>query len=180
MLIDPALSLGAALPLAALLAAAAWHKARDLSRFAAAFDAYQLMPNGAGRVAAPLLIAVEASAALGLLAPASRFEAGIAAAVLFTAYGAAIAFNLALGRRDIDCGCRFGIGASKISSSLVLRNAGLAAASLVAAMPAAARPLGAFDFVSIALAAAAAAALYAGFDAVNSNASLAARGARAS
>jgi hypothetical protein len=180
MLIDPALSLGAALPLAALLAAAAWHKARDLRRFAATFDAYQLLPSGAGTVAAPLLIAAEAGAALGLFRPTMRFEAGIAAAVLFMAYGAAIAFNLALGRRYIDCGCRFGKAAGGISGGMIVRNAALAAAAPIAAAPGAARPLSAFDFVSIGLAAAAAAVLYAGFEAINANTSLAARGARAS
>ncbi|HBS35398.1 MAG TPA: methylamine utilization protein MauE [Parvularcula sp.] len=178
MLIDPAISLAAALPLAALLAAAAWHKARDFRRFAAAIDAYQLLPKGAGKVAAPSLIAAETGAALFLLSPASRFEAGIAAAALFAAYGAAIAFNLALGRRDIDCGCQFGKGASRISGGLIVRNAVLTAAGLIAAAPAAARPLGVFDLVAIGLAAAAAAALYAGFETVNANASLAARGAR--
>ena len=180
MLIDPALSLGLALPLAALLGVSAMVKARDLRRFAAAVEAYQLLPRGAGGIAATLIAAAEIAVALGLLAPATRLAAGLAAALLFAAYGAAMAFNLALGRGDIDCGCRFGGGESRLSRGLVLRNAVLALASLVAAAPAAARPLGVFDGAAIALAALAAAALYAGFEAVNANAAAAARGARAS
>ncbi len=180
MLIDPAVSLGLALPVAALFSASAFHKARDLRRFAASIDAYQLLPGGAGSLAAPLIVAIEVGVAIGLLAPATRMAAGLAGALLFAGYGAAMAFNLALGRRDIDCGCRFGGGESRLSSGLVLRNAVLALGSLVVAAPAAARPLGAFDVASIALAALAAAALYAGFEAVNANAGAAARGARAS
>lgn len=179
MLIDPAISTGLALPLAALLAASALHQARDLRRFAAAIDGYQLLPRGAGAVAAPAFIAAEGAAALGLLT-ALRQEAGLVAAALFVAYGAAIGFNLALGRRTIDCGCGFGGRGTGISSALVVRNGALAVASLAAAAPMSARPLGAFDVMTIGLAAIAAAALYAGIETVNANTALAARGARAS
>lgn len=180
MLIDPAVSLGLALPLAALLAASALHQARDVRRFAAAIEAYQLLPRGIAPVAAPLLIAGESAAAIGLLTVSLRQEAGLIAAALFVAYGAAIAFNLALGRREIDCGCHFGRGDSRISSAQIARNALLALASLAAAAPISARALGLFDFLIIALAALASAALYAAFEAVAANAAVAARGARAS
>ncbi|MFN3958779.1 MAG: MauE/DoxX family redox-associated membrane protein [Parvularculaceae bacterium] len=170
MLIDPALSLAAALPLTGLLAASAAHQARDLRRFAAAVEAYKLLPPGAGVVAAPILIIAQAAAAAGLLAPSCRFEAGLLAAALFTAYGAAIAFNLALGRRDIECGCVFGRAGEGLSAGQVWRNAALVSFALVAAAPTASRALGPFDFVSVGLFAAAAAALYAGFEAILGNA----------
>ncbi len=166
MLFDPALSFAVALPLAGLLAASALHHARDFKRFASTIDAYRLLPEGAGLFLAPALIGVEVAAAAGLIVPALRFEAGIAAAALFSAYGAAIAFNLALGRRDIDCGCVFGRPGEGITSGLIVRSAVLALAALAAAAPVAARALGFLDFVSIAVFAAAAAALYAGFEAV--------------
>lgn len=180
MLIDPALSLGLALPLAALLGASAIHKARDLGRFAATIDAYQMLPQGSGRFVAPILSATKGAAAVGLVLTPARQEAGLFAAALFVAYGAAMAFNLALGRRNIDCGCSFGVGDHRISTGLVFRNAVLAAASLVAAVPMAARPLGLFDLLSVAVAALAAAALYSGFEAVSVNAARAARGAHLS
>jgi hypothetical protein len=166
MQIDPALSLAIGLPLAGLLAASAVHHARDARRFAAAVDAYRLLPEGAGSFLAPALIGVEAVIAAAFLVPASRFEAALAAAALFSAYGAAIAFNLALGRRNIDCGCAFGSRGEGISPSLVIRSAVLALAALTAAAPVAPRALGFLDIVSIAVFAAAAAALYAGFETV--------------
>jgi hypothetical protein len=176
MLIDPALSFAFALPLASLLAASAIFHARDMRRFAAAIDAYRLLPLGAGSFVAPALIGIEAVIAAGLIAPSFRLEAGLAAAALFSAYGSAMAFNLALGRRDIDCGCAFGRRGAGISSGHVARSALLAIASLVVAAPASARPLGFLDLVSIAGFLAAAAALYAGFEVVFANRALA-RGA---
>ncbi len=166
MQIEPALSFALALPLAGLLAASAGHHARDFRRFAATIDAYRLLPERAGSFLAPALIGLEAVIAAGLLAPASRFEAGLAAAALFSAYGAAIAFNLALGRRNIDCGCVFGRRGEGISPSHVIRSAVLALAALTAAAPVAPRALNFLDVVSIAVFAAAAAALYAGFETV--------------
>ncbi len=178
MLIDPAVVFGLALPVAALLMASALHQARGLARFASAIDAYRLLPPGAGRAAAPFLIAAETGAAIGLFVSPFRVEAALTAAALFAVYGAAIAVNLARGRRDIDCGCTFGGGDAPISAGLVLRNAALALASFAAAAPPAARLLGWIDLVSIAAAALAAAALYAGFEAVNANAAKASRGVR--
>lgn len=170
MMIDPALSLAFALPLAALLASSAVYHARGLGRFAATIDAYRLLPPRAGSFVAPALLSLEAAIAAGLLAPAFRFEAGLAAALLFSAYGSAIAFNLALGRRDIDCGCAFGRRGEGISSGQVVRSAVLAASALLAAAPLASRTLGFADFLSIAAFIVAVAALYAGFDAVFANA----------
>ncbi len=166
MQIDPALSLALALPLAGLLAASAVHHARDVRRFASTIDAYRLLPDGAGSFLAPALLGLEAVIAAGLLVPALRFETGLGAAMLFSAYGAAIAFNLALGRRNIDCGCVFGRRGEGISPGLVIRSAVLTAAALAAAIPAASRAFGFLDVVSIAVFAAAAAALYAGFETV--------------
>jgi hypothetical protein len=79
MLIDPALSFAFALPLASLLAASAIFHARDMRRFAAAIDAYRLLPLGAGSFVAPALIGIEAVIAAGLIAPSFRLEAGLAA-----------------------------------------------------------------------------------------------------
>lgn len=169
MLIDPALSLAAALPLSVLLAASAAHQALDLKRFAATIDSYRLLPAGAGAVAAPLLIVAEAASAAGLLTPVLRFEAGFLAAFLFTAYGGAIAFNLALGRREIDCGCVFASAGEGLSPAQVWRNCVLVFAALVAAAPTGERALGFIDAASILFFAIAAAALYGGFEVVLAN-----------
>jgi len=105
--------------LAALFATAAITKLRDRRRFDGIVLDYRLLPpRTALRLAAPLPW-LELLLAIGLLAGISL--AGFAAALLLSLYGAAMAINLARGRRLIDCGW------------LVLRNAVLAAAALLVA-----------------------------------------------
>ncbi len=114
--------------LAALLAAAGIGKLRDRRRFDGTVLDYRLLPPRlALRLAAPLPW-VELALGVGLLAGVR--QAGQAAALLFGIYGAAMAVNLARGRRLIDCGC--GDEPQRLNGWLVLRNALLAAAALLA------------------------------------------------
>jgi hypothetical protein len=80
-------------------------------------------------------------------------------------YAAAIAINLRRGRAHISCGCGFG-GASggdqPLSWWLVARNLLLGALALLATLPATSRALGAYDWLTLALALAASGLLYAG------------------
>lgn len=170
MPIDPALSTAFSLPLAALLAASAAHKAKSPAAFSGVLHNYRIVPDGLAPLLAPFVIATEAILAVGLAVPASRTVAGAGAAALFAIYAAAIAVNLIRGRTAIDCGCSFGRAVGRLTPALLIRNAILIAAALVAAAPASARPLGAVDLASITLFALTAGALYLAGESLRSNA----------
>jgi len=169
MLIDPAISAALGVSLAALFALSAAHKARGFAEFSGVLRNYKIAPEGLIAALSALVIAAEAAIAAGLMIAPARAFAGVAAAALLVAYGAAIALNLARGRRDIDCGCNFGGSAERLSPALVFRNAVLATGALAAAAPVGARALGAFDYASIALFVLAAAALYGVFESLRAN-----------
>ena len=156
--------------LALLLAVAAAHKLAGFRSFAATLGDYRLLPARAVSFVAVLTILAEIATASGLLVPALRAPAAITAALIFSAYGAAIAVNIARGRVDIDCGCSFGRSADRLTVFLIWRNAALAGAALVAAAPASARALGAFDLAASALFVVAAAAFYLTIEALRANA----------
>lgn len=170
MLIDPAISTALSLPLAALLAAAAAHKAIAPAEFSSVLRDYRVIPDSLAPLLAPAVILVEAMLAGGLLAPISRSFAGFGAAVLFAIYAAAIAVNLIRGRTGIDCGCSFGRATGRLSSALLFRNAALILSALVAASPVSARALGVFDFASAVLFTLAVGALYLAGESLASNA----------
>jgi len=144
--------------LALLLAGGALAKLRDLSGFAAAVAGYRLLPAALAGPAAAGFVAAELALAAGLwLAPR---PAGLGAAALLVLYGAAIAVNLARGRRDIDCGCGGPLGRQSLSEALVLRNLLLACAAMASALPVAPRALAWLDAFTLAAAIGAGAALY--------------------
>lgn len=139
-MIDPVISVCLRCLLAIVFATAAWHKASDIRRFRRVLDAYRLVPSAFSHAAAWSVPAIEVVLACGLLLPGYRWAAW-GAAVMLLAYSAAIAVNLARGRRDIDCGC-FGPAASvPLSGSLLVRNAILVAAAGIATSSLRPRPL---------------------------------------
>jgi len=168
--LDPALGLVLRGALVWLLLAAAWSKLRDPEAFREALRGYALLPSRAVAPAATALLAVEAGLALALAWPGSGPGPALGAAGLLAAYGAAIAANLARGRRAIDCGCGGPGGAQPLSGGLVVRNAALAGAACVAALPEGPRALGALDLASAGAALVVLALLYAGFDVALANA----------
>jgi hypothetical protein len=135
--------------LALILFAAAWHKLAEREAFALALGAYRLLPQPAVPAAAIALPIVEIALGVGILLPATREPALGGVALLMFAYALAIAANLARGRRDIDCGC--GGDSQPLSWALVLRNAVLAAAALIAGRPALERSLDWIDALSLVL-----------------------------
>lgn len=144
---DLAVHLTVRILLAAMFAAAARHKAEDFPTFAATLRAYRCLPAVAVPAVAALLVAAEATAAFALLAwPVAGAAATIA---LLTLYSAAIALNLARGRRDIDCGCRGPGHRQALSEWLLARNAALVAAAALLLRPAQPRPLTAIDAFTI-------------------------------
>jgi hypothetical protein len=148
--IDPALHAVVRLGLAALLAAAAAHKLRDLHAFRVALGDYGILPWALTAPAAPALAAAELAAAALLLSPAARPWGFAAAGALLALYGAAIAWNLLRGRRDVDCGC-FGPALHvQLGGGLLARNAALVAAAGAGLAPVAPRALGPLDAATIA------------------------------
>lgn len=145
--------------LALLWLAAAWDKFQNPGRFAAAVAGYELLPGRSIRCVARVLPWLEAVLAVALLLPASRTWAAPVGAVLLVLYGCAIAFNLARGRADIDCGCRAG-NYTPLTWRLVWRNLFLAGLSLSLLLPVAPRAMTAGDWCFAAAATALTCAVY--------------------
>lgn len=169
MQIDPAITIALSLGLAALFAAGAVHKLRSPREFFAIVRNYRLMPTWLAPVIGSAIVAAEFAIAAGLLLAEWRQEVAVGAAVLLATYGLAIAINILRGRTAIDCGCSFGARGDQLTWWLPLRNAALALAALAVALPAAPRPLGWLDALSIGLFVLGAAVLYATFEALRSN-----------
>jgi hypothetical protein len=147
---DPAFAWTASCALALVFAQAAWHKLRDLRAFAAAAAAYELLPAALAPLAATQLAVAELVLVGVLLLPPLRAGAALAALALLALYSAAIAINLARGRREIDCGCTGPALRQPLSGWLLARNAALGALALCGALPVSARALGAADALPIA------------------------------
>jgi hypothetical protein len=136
--------------LALVVFAAALHKLTQPDAFAGALGAYRLLPQGAVPAAARALPLLELVLGVGILLPVTRLSALFALAGLLSLYAAAMAVNLARGRRDIDCGC--GGTAHPLSWGLVARNLVLAAAALMAAQPTVERSMEWTDALTLVLA----------------------------
>jgi len=160
LLVDPVVLATLRAGLALLFAAAALHKFRDLAGFGVVLAEYRVLPGSLLHAGVWLVPAFEACVALALLAPGPLGPA--AAAGLLGSYGAAIALNLARGRRELDCGCLGPGQGQPISGALVARNALLAAGALACVLPVAPRALVWLDFATIAAASACLALLWLG------------------
>lgn len=137
--LDPVVVWSLRAGLALLFAAAAVHKLRAPRAFAADLADYALLPPPAVAPVARVVPVVEAVLVVGLLVPATSGLAALACAAVLAGYGAAMGINLARGRRHVSCGC-FGPAADRpVHRGLVLRNAALACAALLAAGAPAAR-----------------------------------------
>jgi hypothetical protein len=155
--VDPVAVLTLRLSLALLFAAAAVHKLRDRRGFRRTLRRYRILPAALVGPAAALLTASEIMVAATL--PFWRVAA-LGAAAILALYAAAMALNLARGRRDLDCGCMGPAKSTPVSGALVARNLALAAAALASALPPATRPLAWVDALTITAATATAAACW--------------------
>jgi uncharacterized membrane protein len=177
---DPVVATIIALGTAVLLGWAGLHKIRERREFFEVLTAYRLLPGSVILAAVHVLPALELLTAFGLMVPASRRAACVAAAALLLGYGCAIGINLARGRRDLDCGCSLAAGRRPIAAWMLLRNGILALAALAAAAsPSMPRPLTWIDMMTIVAGASAAALLYASIDALLGRVAPAAAMARA-
>ena len=159
-MLDPALELTLRGSLGLLLAVAAVHKLRGFSEFRASLADSRLVPAGLVTPSAAALVAVELGLVAALLLPGLRAYGALGAAALLCVYAAAMAINLARGRRHIDCGCLGPAARSSLSEWLVLRNLLVGAAALACLLPIDVRPLVWIDAVSVAGGIAAIAGLY--------------------
>jgi hypothetical protein len=145
---DPIITMSAAVALAAVFAAAAVAKLRDLSIFAAVVQNFRMLPEFLARPFAYVLPPVELAVAVGLLVEASRGWAAAGAFALLAAFTVAIAVNLARGRREIDCGC-FGTSHKQtLSGWLIGRNAALALLAAICLGGPATRPTDWLDLLT--------------------------------
>ena len=135
--------------LALVMFAAAWHKFADIEAFSGALAAYGLLPEAFVPLAARLLPAIETAIGAGILLPATRAAILAALAGLMVIYALAIGINLVRGRRNIDCGC--GGPAHSLSWALVVRNAVLATAAMVARSPTLERSMDWVDALTLVL-----------------------------
>jgi hypothetical protein len=145
-----------------VLLAGAAHKLRDVAGFGAVVDEYRLLPRGWGRGAARVLVAAEIALGAGVLLGEPLASAG--AIALLLAYAAAIAINVARGRRDIDCGCGGLASRQTLGWGLVARNAVLTGAAAATLLPRVERTLAPLDWYTVV---AAVVALSFGYVAVN-------------
>lgn len=146
-MIDPALGTLLAFAFALLFASAAFHKARALAHFAETLRAYRVLP--AGLPLSGLVPLAELAVAVGLLVTTTHAAAAVAGAALLLVYAAAIALNLARGRRDLACGCGGPDDRRPIAPWMVLRNVLLAVALGAVALPWTTRRLEAADFLTL-------------------------------
>jgi Methylamine utilisation protein MauE len=147
-MLDPAVGMLLLACFMLLFASSAIHKLRDPAHFFEVLRAYEVLPEGAVRLA-PLVPLAELTAAAGLFAAATRFGAGLAGSALLVAYAAAIAVNLARGRRDLACGCGGPDDARPIAPWMVVRNLMLALLLALALVPWKPRPLVPVDALTV-------------------------------
>jgi hypothetical protein len=146
---DPALSWTLALALSIILVSSAAMKFADIAEFAAALENYGIVPQPLITAVGCTIPVLEAAAALALLANRTRLAGALLVAALVTVFTAAIAINLARGRRQIDCGCFGAALRQTLSGWLIARNLILIVAAAVVVVPANSRTLGAVDIVTV-------------------------------
>lgn len=162
-MLDPAIAALLAASFALLFGAAALHKLRDPRRFADLFAAYRVVPEGLALLGL-LIPAAELLLAAALLFTGSRHAAAAGGALLLCLYAAAMALNLARGRRDLSCGCGGPNDRRPIAAWMVVRNVLLAAALAALLLPQTPRPFAAADVLTVGGGTAVAALLYMSLD----------------
>lgn len=162
-MLDPLILKIISLGFGLLFLLAALHKLAAPEQFRVVLREYQLLP---GALVAPLALVVPSIEILlgaGWLLASSHAALAIASASLLGIYTLAIAINLLRGRVHIGCGC--GVAGTNdkdqpLSAGLVVRNFVLLLASLAALMPAASRPFGFIDYMTLVTAVLASVLLY--------------------
>lgn len=150
MTLDPMIALVLRLAVVALFAAALAHKLGGVGAFRARVLAYGVVPRVLAGATATGAVVCEAWVVGAMLLPAGFRLGAVIALTLLGVYSLAIAVNLMRGRRDLDCGCLGRAGAGGLGTTLLVRNAVLAAAPAALLLPVAERRLIWPDAVGIA------------------------------
>jgi len=162
-MLDPAVASLLAAAFTLLFAAAALHKLRAPRRFAEVFTAYRILPPALAPLAV-LVPLLELSLAVALLMIRARHTAAAMGALLLGLYAAAIALNLARGRRELSCGCGGPNDRRPIAPWMVVRNVLLAAGLAALLLPQGTRAFEAADVLTVGAGTAVAALLYMSLD----------------
>ncbi|MBB2201483.1 MauE/DoxX family redox-associated membrane protein [Gluconacetobacter tumulisoli] len=117
-----------------LYLAAGIAKLRDPDHFLGTMAAYRLLPDGLLAPAAWMLAGLETMLGVMMLAGVAVRWAGVAAALLFGVFAAAMAINVLRGRVNLSCGCLPGLAGARLSWLSVVRTLALAPLALVPVM----------------------------------------------
>lgn len=128
---DPSIPLTARILLILVFGTAMLGKLRHRDEFVGVVANYRLLPQPLVVPVAWLIITSELMVVLSLTTGFMLAAGSLLAIALLAAFAAAIAINLARGRRHIDCGCFQSALRQRLSASLVARNAVL----IVIALP---------------------------------------------
>ena len=151
--------------LAVVLSASGLHKLIRRRRMHIAAREFARVPRLLAPLAAPAAAAAELSAALLLLSASHRAAGGAVAALIWGVYLLLILRAIVQGRRDVDCGCTFGVARRPLGAYQLARNFILAGMALLVAAVSALNPAEPVAGAQI-LAAFALLALYAALDEV--------------
>ena len=124
-----------ALLIALIFAVAAIAKLTAWSELPGIVQNFRVLPRALVMPVALLLPLLEAAIAPSILIKETRPAAALSAALLFMAFGAALAANYFRGRRHIDCGCFRSALKQPISIAVIVRNSLLAGCALVLLPP---------------------------------------------
>jgi len=131
---------------------AAMHKLSALAQFRAILAAYEIMPVRMTTLAAVVLPVIEAVLGVAWLAAFRPPLVALLTAARLACYTLGMALNLKRGRVHIDCGCSMGGHAGRgqqLSRGLLVRNAALILAALLALLPAGERSIGTLDYLTL-------------------------------
>lgn len=134
---DPVTVAACSAAAALVLAHSLWPKLRDFSGFWGAVSAYRLVPDAWSRPVALAYLGAEAASLAALVAAPLHPGAALLAACVVAVASGAVGINLLRGRRDIRCGCGSDADNLRLSNGLLLRNLGLLAVLMLAAIAAA-------------------------------------------
>ncbi len=107
---------------ALLLTASAVHKIVTWSRSLVVVQGFVGVPASLVGAALGAAAGGEVIAAIMLIVPSCRAAGGVLATLIWTAYLALILRAIVQGRRDVDCGCSFGMTRRPLGSFQVVRN----------------------------------------------------------
>jgi hypothetical protein len=118
---------------AVLLLVSGLHKLVRRDRLRTAVHEFAGVPRNAAPLAVGAVAAAELLASLLLWMPSCRAVGGMMAVLIWGGYLALIVRAIALGRRDVDCGCTFGVARRPLGAFQVARNVALTGAAIVVA-----------------------------------------------